>query len=53
MNNVRDILTLAVMAGLGLAVLLNAGNATEIVRTVSESLLGLVRTVSGTDPQQR
>lgn len=53
MSNVREIITLSVFAGLGLAIILNADKSANVVNAVSNAWLGLIRTVSGTDPTQR
>lgn len=46
MTNIREIITLSVFAGIGVAVLLNADSAVKIVDSVSSAWLGLIRTVS-------
>lgn len=46
MNTFKDIATMSILAGLGLAVLANAGSASQIITSVSTAWFGLINTVS-------
>lgn len=52
MNDVKGVITLSIMAGLGLAVILNADKVSTILSNVGTTWISLIRTVSGTDPSQ-
>lgn len=47
MSSVRDIITLTIFAGLGLAILTNASDAARIIGAVSEAWNSLIESVSG------
>lgn len=47
MNNVRNIVTLSIAVGFGLAILTNADKAVKIIDSVSGAWFDLIRTVSG------
>jgi hypothetical protein len=46
MSTFKDVVTLSILAGLGLAVLANAGSASSIITSVSQAWFGLINTVS-------
>lgn len=48
MSTAKDLITLSILVGFGLAVLANANNASKIVNSVSGAWFGLINTVSGT-----
>jgi hypothetical protein len=48
MSNVREIISMSILAGLGLAVILNAGNAAKVVSALSTAWIGVIQAVSGT-----
>ena len=46
MNTAKDLITMSILVGFGLAILANAGNATKIIDSVSSAWFGLISTVS-------
>lgn len=52
MKDAKDVLTLTIMLGFGLAIILNADQSTAVLRSISSAWFGLLRTVSGTSSTQ-
>lgn len=47
MNTAKDLITLSIMIGFGLAILMRPTAATAVINSVSTAWFNLIRTVSG------